>query len=209
MKKRIFSDLFFYLGFPLLVWNLGRDLLGDYYAILIGMVPALIYSILDFIRNKETNVTGIFFLVLISMNFLFNLLSPNATAELWNEVYVSIISVVFYAITMLIRRPIGLYFFVDYAHAKGIPRNRSKELYRRKEHFRHFQLFTAFLMFRDICVIAGKSYLIKAYGLEGFNTIQTAMTAGKLVFTGLLVLYVIRILKSIRHQGATELQQVQ
>lgn len=197
MKKKIFYDIFFYLGFPLLVWNFGRTFLGNYYAILVGTLPALVYAVVDFIRTKEFSVTGLFFLCLLSLNFLLNLFSKNATQELWNEVYVSAISLVFYIVTVIIRKPIGMYFFIDYAHAKGIPRKNSLARYKRKENFYYFQLFTGFLMLREIFVIVCKSFLIKKYGIEGFNTVQIIMTGGKLVFTALMIFYILKILKSI------------
>ncbi len=75
MNKKIFLDAFFYLAIPLLMWNLFRENFGDYLTILYGMLPAVIYTILVAITEKEWNVTGLFFLSLISLNFLFNLIS--------------------------------------------------------------------------------------------------------------------------------------
>ena len=91
MKNKLLLDAFFYLGVPLLMWNLFRESLGDYHTILYGMLPAVIYTIVVAFINKEWNVTGIFFLSIISMNFLFNLLSKTAEQELWNGVYMSVI----------------------------------------------------------------------------------------------------------------------
>ena len=78
MNKKIFLDAFFYLVIPLLMWNLFRENFGDYLTILYGMLPAVIYTILVAITEKEWNVTGLFFLSLISLNFLFNLISKTA-----------------------------------------------------------------------------------------------------------------------------------
>jgi hypothetical protein len=198
MKKRIILDLFFYIGIPLLVWNFLRQYTGDYNAILFGMVPAVIYTIAMVIINKEWNVTGVFFLSIISLNWLFNLLSHTAEQELWNGVIMSVISVVFYVFTLLLRRPIGMYFFIDYAHAKGIPRKDSTLLYRSSQNFHHFVNFTLFLISREVIVGGVKSVMIDALGVEGFNSIQITTAVLNYVFTGFTVLYVIYILKKIK-----------
>lgn len=198
MAKRIFLDAFFYLGVPLLIWNFFREDLGDYYAILYGMLPAVIYTIAMAVIKKEWNVTGIFFLSLISLNFVFNLISKTAVQELWNGVYMSIISIVFYMLTIGIKKPIGMYFFIDYAYAKGVPRKASKALYTSSENYGYFVQFTLFLVLREIVTGGVKSYLIFDKGVEAFNTIQLTSSIIGYVFTGLTVFYVIYIIKKTK-----------
>jgi len=200
MAKRILFDAFFYLGVPILTWNLFRGDLGDYYAILFGMLPAIIYTIVMAVINKEWNVTGFFFLSLISMNFLFNLLSKTAEQELWNGVYMSIISIIFYVITILIKRPMGMYFFIDYAYAKGVPRKASKALYNSSENYAYFVQFTLFLLLREVLQGSVKSYLIFERGVEAFNTIQLTSSVIGYIFTGLTIFYVLHIIKKTKKQ---------
>lgn len=198
MIKRIILDVFFYLGVPLLVWNLFKEDLGEYHAILFGMLPAVIYTVVSFILKKEWNVTGVFFLSIISLNFLFNVLSENAEQELWNGVYMCGISIAFYVITILAKKPIGIYFFIDYAHAKGVPREDSSKLYRSSDNYHHFVKFTWFLVLREVVVGVVKSILILEKGVDGFNTIQITSSVLGYVFTGLTIVYVIYILKNIK-----------
>ena len=56
----------------------------------------------------------------------------------------------FYLFTILIKKPIGMYFFIDYAYAKGAPRSSSKALYSSSENYHHFVNFTAFLVFFNL-----------------------------------------------------------
>lgn len=198
MIKRIFFDVFFYLAVPLIIWNLFRNDLGDYYTILFGMVPSVMYTITVFIIKKEWNVTGIFFLSLISMNMLFNILSDTAEQELWNSVYMGIISVIFYLLTIFVKKPIGMYFFIDYAHAKGVPREDSLKLYRENKNYPHFIKFTLFLILREVIVSIVKSILIVEKGVDGFNAIQITNAVLNYTFTGLTVVYVIHILRRIK-----------
>lgn len=197
MKKRVFLDLIFYLGIPLLAWNLCRESWGDYLTVLLGMLPAVIYTIVTFVKNREWNVTGIFFLSLIALNFIMNLLSHTALQELWNSVWMGCISIAFYLLTMVIKRPIGVYFFIDYAYARGVPREQSRALYCSPDHFHHFFKFTLFLCFRELVVIIVKSVMIKELGIEGFNTIQVTSTVFNYVFTAFMVAYIMYIVKQV------------
>lgn len=197
MFKRILLDAFFYLAVPLITWNLFREDLGDYLTILMGMLPAVIYTIAMAILKKEWNVTGIFFLSIISMNFIFNLLSKSAEQELWNGVYMNIISIVFYLITIFIKKPIGMYFFIDYAFAKGIPREKSKVLYRKPNNYPHFVKLTILLTLREVVLVTVLSYIIIEKGVDGFNTFQATNSVLGYIFMGLTVLYVIYIAKNL------------
>ena len=185
MKNKIILDVFFYVLIPLLVWNFLREVLGNYYAILFGAVPSVIYTAVVFIRSREWSVTGIFFLSLISINLLMDLRSNSAESELWNKVWIGCASVTFYALTLLIRRPMGMYLFIDYAYLNGIPRKTSAALYRLPKNFHHFIKFTLFLMCGEL-------------GVEGFGAMQLATAATNYIFIGLTALYVIFIIRQIK-----------
>jgi len=198
MKNKIILDVFFYVLIPLLVWNFLREVLGNYYAILFGAVPSVIYTAIVFIRSREWSVTGIFFLSLISINFLMDLRSNSADSELWNKVWIGCASVTFYALTLLIRRPMGMYLFIDYAYLNGIPRKTSAALYRLPKNFHHFIKFTLFLMCGDLVRIAINIAFIKELGVDGFGAMQLATAATNYIFIGLTALYVIFIIRQIK-----------
>jgi len=198
MKKKIFADVFFYLVVPLLAWNLLRGTYSDYNVVLFGMVPAVIYTAVSFFRSREWNVTGMFFLGLISLNLVMNIASHTAEEELWNGVWMGYVSVVFYALTIAIKRPIGLYFFIDYAYSRGVPRDRSAALYTAPGNMHHFYKFTLFLILREVVVIVVKTAMIKSLGIEGFNQIQVTTTTINYAFTALMVYYIIYIIRQVK-----------
>lgn len=202
MKKKIALDLLFYLAMPLLAWNLLRGHFSDYLLILIGLVPGLVYTVANFVTERQVSVSGVFFLVIISLNLALNLLSSTAEQELWNPVRLSYLSIAFYALTMLVRNPIGIYFFIDYAYSRGVPRELSSAIYRKKENFHYFYNFTAFLMLREVASIAVKTVMIERLGVEGFNSIQLASSIINYAFTALTALFVVYILRHIDHTPA-------
>ena len=91
-----------------------------------------------------------------------------------------------------------MYFFIDYAYAKGAPRSASKALYSSSENYHHFVNFTAFLVLSEIITGAVVSLLISDKGVSAFNTIQITSSVLGYVFNGLTVVYVIYILKRIK-----------
>lgn len=196
-----------YLGIPLLAWNLGRSYWGDYLTILLGMVPAVIYTIVTFIWNREWNITGIFFLSIISLNFLMNLLSHSAEQELWNSVLMGFISIAFYSSTILLKRPIGMYFFIDYAYAKGIPREKSRGLYGSPRYLHYFVKFTLFLCLRELIAILVKSAMIKQMGIKGFNAILVTNTVLNYIFTAVMIMYIMYIIKQI-HKSKVAVEDI-
>ncbi len=121
MKKKIILDILFYLGIPLLFWNVLRSYLGDYHTILFGMIPAVIYTIVIAFKDKEINITGIFFMSWIIITWIMNLASHTAMQELWNNVIVNGITGSFYLITIAFKQPMGMYFFIDYAFRERHP----------------------------------------------------------------------------------------
>ncbi|MGM0866333.1 MAG: hypothetical protein ACQEWF_16795 [Bacillota bacterium] len=51
MKRNfVLLDLLIYVALPLFVWNIMRDYIGDYYAMLLSSVPGIIG--LSFYRNE-------------------------------------------------------------------------------------------------------------------------------------------------------------
>jgi hypothetical protein len=198
MKKKILLDIFFYLAVPLLSWNLLRGVYSDYHIILFGMMPAVLYTVFSFFHSREWNITGMFFLGLITLNFGMNVISETAEEELWNSVWMGYISIAFYALTIAIKRPIGIYFFIDYAFSRGVPREKSAALYKAPENFHHFFKFTLFLILREAVVIVVKSSMIKSLGVEGFNQIQVTTTTINYAFTALMIFYIIRIIKMVK-----------
>ena len=203
MKKKIILDLFFYLAVPLLAWNVLRGQLSDYLLILLGLVPGLVYTLVMFAREHEWSVSGVFFLAIICANLALNLLSSTAEQELWNPVWLSYASIAFYALTMLARRPIGIYFFIDYAHSRGVARERSRALYTSDANFHYFYKFTVFLMLREVASIVVKTAMIERLGVAGFNRIQLASSVINYAFTGLMVLFIIYILRHIDQTPAS------
>src|SRR5690625_7616003 len=59
-KRLMLLDLICYGVIPFLIWNYGRESLGDYIAILLSTVPGFIYTIYRFIKEKQLNIFGLF-----------------------------------------------------------------------------------------------------------------------------------------------------
>jgi len=197
MKKKILLDLFFYLAVPLISWNLFQGELSDYLRILLGLIPGVIYTAVSFGRDRQWNVTGLFFLVIITANLAMNLLSTTALEELWNPVWLNCAVLAFYALTMLVKRPIGMYFFIDYAYSHGVPRARSKALYSNPRNSWYFYAFTGYLMLREIVSIGVKAVMIRRLGVAGYDDIQLAGSFLNYAFTGLMVVAIVYILKHV------------
>jgi hypothetical protein len=206
-NKRTLLDFVFYLGFSLLIWNTCRPLLGDYLAMLLSTLPGIIYTIYTFFHEKQYSVTGLFILATMIITGILNLESKTAHQMLWNYVYLNIGLVVFWCLTLLLGRPMAMYFFIDYAYLHGVPKAHTRIVYRQKPYFRYFVFLTLFLATRDFIDIFLRIALIHFYDVEGFNKISIITQVWNTMTTIMFIYGIILIIKKIQIHKTNSLSE--
>lgn len=211
-NKVVLYDLLFYLAIPFIVWKLGRDPLGDYYAILLSTAPGFCYSLFRFIVLKQFNFTGLFIISTLLISTLIDLLSGSAENMLWNQVYYGIAMGTFLLITILLKRPLALYFAVDMSALQGYQRESSFEFYKTKKLFTYLQLLTGLYMFKSYFNSGVKGYLVYKYGVEQYDLILLVLRISSWIFTGLILIGLLLVNKHIfeiskQYNVKTEQQQ--
>ncbi|RSK25832.1 hypothetical protein EJF36_02405 [Bacillus sp. HMF5848] len=170
MKKNIVVlDILFYVAIPLLIWNVMREHIGDYYTMLLSSVPAILYTLYRFFVTKQFNVIGIYILATLVISTLIDVLAGSALQLLWNNVYYSISLSLFFLLTMLIKKPLALYFGLEWAEMQGYDRLYSKALYYKRPIFIVFQLITLAFALRSVVYALINTSLIMQYGVEAFD----------------------------------------
>ena len=197
LNKRTLIDLIMYLGIPLLIWNTCRPSLGDYFAMLLSTLPGVVYTVYTFIKEKQFSVTGLFILATMIIGCVMDIYSKTAHQMLWNYVYMNIGLVIFWCITMFAKRPMAMYFFIDYAFLRGFPKEHTRPLYRQMPFFKYFMFLTAFLALRDLSDVFLRIFLIHLYDVEGFNKIKIITQVWDTLTTFMFVYGIILIIKNI------------
>ncbi|MCA1060683.1 hypothetical protein LCL96_17235 [Rossellomorea aquimaris] len=170
MKKNIvLLDLMIYVALPLFVWNILRDYTGDYYAMLLSSIPGIVYTIYRFIEMKKVNTFGLFILFTLIVGTLIDVLAGSSLQLLWNNVYYAAGMSLFFLVTMMIKRPIALYFALDFAELQGYDRTFSHRLFYKKPLYTLFQLITLCFAMRSGILAIVKTWLIIEYGVEAFD----------------------------------------
>ncbi|MFD2637866.1 VC0807 family protein [Piscibacillus salipiscarius] len=187
MKKHAGYDILFYLVIPLIIWNYGRDLMGDYYAILLSTFPGFLYTVYRFIEQRQINITGMFVITTLLISTMVDILSPDAKAMLWNQVYLGYAFAGVFLFSMLIKKPLALYLAVDFAYLQGYERKNSLNLFKKKEIFKLYQLLTALFVIRGIFQSYFKSWLLQAYGVDGYGQMLIYLKLSGWIFGGLIV----------------------
>ncbi|WP_241773258.1 VC0807 family protein [Bacillus sp. LL01] len=185
-NKIVVFDLIFYLALPYLIWKFGQEPLGDYYAILLSTAPGFVYTIIRFAVERQFNVTGMFIMVSLFISTLVDILSGDAFTMLQNSVYVSAGFGLFILGTMLVKRPLALYFGVDIAYLQGHKREDSLKLYRQKSILPAFYIITGIFALRGLVAAGLKFYLIGVYGVQGYDRILFFMKVNGWVFGALI-----------------------
>ncbi|WP_409305682.1 VC0807 family protein [Peribacillus sp. SCS-155] len=170
MKKHIMVlDLLFYVAIPLVVWNLGRDYMGDYYAMLSSSIPGILYSIYRFYEIRKVNFTGIFILSTLVIGTLLDFLAGSAIQLLWNNVYYSIGMALFFVMSILINKPAALFLSLDLVELQGNDRKSMKDLFYDKKVLMIFKLITLLFACRESVLTVIRVLLIHKYGVDAFD----------------------------------------
>jgi len=198
LNKRTLLDLIIYLGVPLLIWNTCRPYLGDYFAMLLSTVPGIIYTLYTFVKEKQYSITGLFILVTMIIGGILDVYSKTAHQMLWNYVYLNIGLVIFWCLTMIMKKPMAMYFFIDYAFLHGFPKEHTRPLYRQMPFFGYFMFLTAFLAMRDLSDVILRIILIHLYDVNGFNKIKVITQVWDTITTIMFIYGIILIIKKIQ-----------
>ncbi|WLR42463.1 VC0807 family protein [Bacillus carboniphilus] len=172
MKKNIVVyDIIFYLIFPVVMWNSGilRESLGDYYAMILSSVPGILYSIYRFFELKKINFFGVYILLTLIIGTSVELLAGSALQLLWNQVIFTFCMSGIFLFSMLINKPIPLYFAVDFAELQGYDKFFSKKLYYEKKLLILFHIICLIFVLKMVILASIKTWLIMEYGVEAFD----------------------------------------
>ncbi|WP_102348554.1 VC0807 family protein [Bacillus sp. Marseille-P3661] len=188
MKKfKPILEILCYIILPIVIWKYGRAPLGDYYAMLLSTVPGFIYTIWNFFNDRQFNVTGLYIMSSLIINTILDLMSDSAEWMLWNGIYFNFGMIAFLLLTIIIKKPLVMYFLIDAAYVQGTPRKESFKKYRSPKYFKYFQWLTAFLILRDVLESGLKIWLIYKYGVDGFDKILVVMRTFGWIFSVLFV----------------------
>lgn len=167
--KAVLFDLLFYIGIPLIMWHTLRESLGDYATMLLASVPAILYGLYSFIKQRRVNFSGLFILVTLIVGTLIDILSGSAIQMLWNNVYYGAFIGFFYIASMLLKRPIAYYFALDGAELMGYERSIVKDYFSIKRNVIVFHFITFCYGLRSLIVAGVNVHLIGKYGVEAFD----------------------------------------
>lgn len=189
MNKRLMMlDLICYGALPFLIWNYGRESLGDYIAIIWSTIPGFIYTIYRFIKEKQLNIFGLSIITSLLISTAVDLLSQSALTMLWNQVYLGFGFGLIFLISTMIKKPLALYFAVDIAYLQGYPREGSRKLFNSEGLFVWFQLMNGLFVLRAVTTNSLKAFLVQSYGAGGYDKVIIYMNICSWVFTGLIFL---------------------
>ncbi|WP_336046249.1 VC0807 family protein [Solibacillus ferritrahens] len=168
-KNSILLELLFYAALPYIIWNFGREPLGDYVAMLLSTVPGIVYTLYRFIFDRQFNITGIFILGSLLIGTTVDLLSGSAEQMIINGIYLSLFYTFLYCILFIVKQPFSLYIAVDFAYLQGYDRKDSKTLFFQKGIFKWFQIIQAVFIIRGLFMAGLTAFLLNKYGIDGYG----------------------------------------
>ncbi|MEW9676924.1 VC0807 family protein [Lentibacillus sp. L22] len=185
-KKLIILDLVCYGAIPFLIWRYGRDLTGDYWAMLLSTVPGFIYTVYRFAKERQFNIAGLFIIGSLLIGTTVDLLSGNAENMLWNQVYLGYGFAFVFLLSMMVRKPLGLYFAVDWAYLQGFRRKDSLTLFSKKGLFQWYQLVTLLFVLQGVFQNTLKAWLIYKFGVDGYDQVLIYRKISGYIFSAMI-----------------------
>lgn len=186
-KMNILLDILMYVAIPYVIWNYGREPLGDYVAMLASTVPGIIYTIYRLIFDKQVNLVGLFILGSLILETTVNLLAGSAEQMIRNGVYLSLFYSFIFFVAFVIKRPFSLYFAVEFAQLQGYERKASKILFFKKGIFKWFQVIQAVFIMRGIFMAGLTLLLVNKYGIDGYDDMLINKKIAGWLFSGLIM----------------------
>jgi hypothetical protein len=162
-------DFILFFIFPLIFWELCREVVGDYPAMILSTVPGILYSLYRFKNNARLNYTGIFVILNLIAGLLVDILSGSALQLLWNNVFYSATLLIIYSVSVATKKPLYLYFTLDLMAMRGYDRKITKELFFEKSTYRFFQLITLIYCINELIYIVCLSSWIMKYGIDAYR----------------------------------------
>ncbi|MBD3109274.1 hypothetical protein IEO70_13045 [Bacillus sp. AGMB 02131] len=199
--KRFWIDLLFTLFLPMVIWNVGKDALGDYYAILLSTVPGFIYGVTIFILSKRFNLFGFFLLFNLLLGGLVDILSGNMENMLRNQMYISIGYALIILVLLLIKRPLPLYFIVDIAVSMGYDRKESMDFFRQSDLYKFVLFMTIISIVQNTASGLIKGFYLYMDGAIEYTFILLMLRISSGIFfaiNGVLIALLMRKVKQFR-----------
>ncbi|MFB9973738.1 hypothetical protein FPQ10_05370 [Allobacillus sp. SKP2-8] len=186
-RKIAFLDIIFYIGLPLLIWNQGRELIGDYPAMLLSTVPGFIYTLYRFWHERRVNITGIFIISTLLIGTSLDLIAGSAEKMLWYQVYFGFAIAGLHAFFLVIRKPLALYFAVDFVSLQGFDPAESKRLFNQPAIFKWFQWIQFLFVIRGVTLGYLKMWLLQTYGIDGYDAMLIYLRVVGWIFGGMIM----------------------
>ncbi|MED4876398.1 hypothetical protein P9711_01430 [Anoxybacillus geothermalis] len=130
---------------------------------------SFIYVFYRYWLIRKVQWFGTFLIVNLAVSTLLNIFAGSALQMLWNDVWYSIVLSVFFLVTVVVKRPLLLYFSLDFVEMQGAPRSVMKRRFLERDVFSLFQWITVGFALRDGLLAAIKAYLIVRYDVEAFD----------------------------------------
>jgi peptidoglycan/LPS O-acetylase OafA/YrhL len=171
MRKEwyLLIDLFFYFLFPFVIWETCRQFINDYLAIILSVLPGIVYSLYRLFHSMELNFTRMFLLANIIGELIVNLFSGSALQLLWNLAFYSLGLAILYLVSCFINKPLFLYFALDILVTQGYDRNITKEMLKETNSLSILKIMTITNSINQLSYAILLMLMISIKGIEAYS----------------------------------------
>ncbi len=143
-------DLLISFALPILLWRFAAPQIGDRNTILMIASIGLIYSLIDFIKNRQFNFIVVYTLLLSVSSSLISFLTVDTTQLILNFVWFNVFTIALQAIIWFVFKPVPMLYFVNGALRMGYSKENAKSYFNQPYFKKSFMYMALAYIGKDI-----------------------------------------------------------
>ena len=197
MKKRLALELGVYIILPILLENiLGKSL--SYYAIGLSLLGGIVYTIINKIKNKVYNLSGITILSFLVINMVLNVISKTQYHLIIKEIYFLITVSILLSVFIVFKKSFIMQILKDTLEILGYKKTNIDNIFGKNQLDSYFTSFTSLFIVHLLILSFIKMHFILIYGSNGIIKAQSLSSFIGFIFISTEIILSTLIINKVR-----------
>lgn len=197
MKKRLALELGIYIILPIVLGIvLGKSLM--YYAMGVSLLGGIVYTIINKIKNKVYNLSGITILSFLVINMALNVISKTQYDLIIKEIYFLITVSILLSVFIVFKKSFIMQILKDTLEILGYKKTNIDNIFGKNQLDSYFTSFTSLFIVHLLILSFIKMHFILIYGSNGIIKAQSLSSFIGFIFISTEIILSTLIINKVR-----------
>jgi hypothetical protein len=197
MKKRLALELGIYIILPIVLGTvLGKSLI--YYAMGVSLLGGIVYTIINKIKNKVYNLSGITILSFLVINMALKVISKTQYDLIINEIYFLITLSILLSASIVFKKSFIMQILKDILEILGHKKTNIDNIFGKNQLDSYFTSFNSLFIVHLLILSFIKMHFILAYGPNGIIKAQSLSSFIGIIFISTEIILSTLIINKVR-----------